>query len=341
MEKVKTRIFYCWNRLLSFCWAFCFIIIGARGFGKTYRCKKHVVKDYLYNDAKFIWLRDTDAAIEELSANDGKAFFDDIFTNEERFKGVTGKIEGRNIIINGKQAGLIMPVRSFHKYKGNSFESYTNIVFDEFIPENQQQYIGDRALQFINTISTIGRTRKNFRVFMTANAIDKGDPILEMLGLNINKGFGYYTNKKKGVVLHYAENSEEFNKKNVESNAGRLASDTKYSANLLNNEFAVNDSFLFTKRKACDIIGIYYNKLNEAVRIYRAKDGSEYYACKDLSTTGYNYLRYVFDVSQVTEDKQLVGRDVLQFLTDLMASKMLLFESRYIQKVFLSIVKGG
>ena len=56
---------------------------------------------------------------------------------------------------------------------------------------------------------------------------------------------------------------------------------------------------------------------------------------------GYNYLRYVFDVSQVTEDKQLVGRDVMQFLTDLMASKMLLFESRYVQKVFLSIVKGG
>ena len=65
MEKLKAKIYYCWNRLLSFCWAFCFIIIGARGFGKTYRCKKHVVKDFLYNDAKFIWLRDTDAAIEE------------------------------------------------------------------------------------------------------------------------------------------------------------------------------------------------------------------------------------------------------------------------------------
>lgn len=339
MEKVKEKIYYCWNRLLSFCWAFCFIIIGARGFGKTYRCKKHVVKDFLYNDAKFIWLRDTDAAIEELSANDGKAFFDDIFTNEERFKGLTGKIEGRNIIINGKQAGLIMPVRSFHKYKGNSFESYTNIVFDEFIPENQQQYIGDRALQFINTISTIGRTRKNFRVFMTANAIDKGDPILELLNIKI-KGFGYYFNKKKGVVLHYAQNSEEFNKKNSESIAGRLIADTRYADNILNNKFSNDDTLLFTKRKKCDIIGIYYNNKGEAVRIYRANDGSEYYACKDLSTTGYSYLRYVFDLSQVTEDKQLVGIEHRKFLTNLYASKMLRFESRYIQTVFIDIVNN-
>ena len=332
-------IYYNWNKLLSYVWAFIFIVIGTRGYGKTYRVKKFVLKDFKYNKRKFIWLRDTDAALEELTKDDGKTFFDDVFTNEKCFKGCTGKIVGTTIFFNDEPCGLIMPARSYHKRKGNSYESYKNVVYDEFIPEDQQQYIGDRAKQFINTISTIGRTRKDYRVFMTANAIDKGDPILELLNIKI-KGFGYFFNKKKGVVLHYAQNSEEFNKKNSESIAGRLIADTRYADNILNNKFSNDDTLLFTKRKKCDIIGIYYNNKGEAVRIYRANDGSEYYACKDLSTTGYSYLRYVFDLSQVTEDKQLVGIEHRKFLTNLYASKMLRFESRYIQTVFIDIVNN-
>ena len=108
-----------------------------------------------------------------------------------------------------------MSLSTFYKLKGNSFADIKTIVLDEFIGEEGEVIRGDRALQFVNTIETIGRLRKDFRVILLCNALNLGDPILNLFFTNV-KEHGYYFNKQKGAILYYIPDNEEFNEKRFE-----------------------------------------------------------------------------------------------------------------------------
>lgn len=73
-----------------------------------------------------------------------------------------------------------MALSTFHKLKGNTFTEIKTIVFDEFIPEVGEVVRGDRARQFVNTVETICRLSKDTVIIMLANALDKGDRILNL-----------------------------------------------------------------------------------------------------------------------------------------------------------------
>lgn len=331
-------VFICLNRLYSFSWASIFGVIGARGYGKTYFIKRQCAKDFIFDNKKMVIIRDTVEACEKIAENKGIKFWGDVF-QEKALQKHDYLIEGNTIKIDDKLAGEIMPLSTYYKYKGNYYDA-ENIFFDEFIPEEVQAYRGNRARQFANTIETIARDRR-VRVHLSANALDLGNDILEALGIQIkNKQYGFYLNIEKHVVIYYAPDNKEFKERKRNSISGRITSGTFLDANMNNNEFEKGECDIFEKRKPCNLYGIYYNRENECLRLYVTNDGSEYYVCKDINANSYSYMRYVFETKQVTGNKKFAGKEIRDMLKNLLTSKRVKFESKYLFGVYCSIINN-
>lgn len=328
------------SRLLSFSWARVFGTIGARGYGKTFGAKKILAEDFIFDGKKMVVIRDTIEACEKICEQDGQKFWGDVFSIIPKLQKHTFKIEGTTIKLDNKLAGEVMPLSAYYKYKGNYYDA-DNILFDEFIEEKQQAYRGNRARQFVNTIETIIRARPHARVIMTANALDLGNDILELLDINIKNGkYGYYLNKDKGVVIYYAPDSREFIESKQNSVAGKLAKGSFLEANLIHNEFENDTCIIFEKRKKCGLFGIYYNADNECLRLYKSDDGTTYYVCKDINSKSYGYMRYVFNTHQIGANRKFAGTNIKNFLKQILTSGKVQFESKYLFGVYNSIINN-
>lgn len=308
-------------------------IVGARGIGKTYGCKKYVIKKFLQERKKFIWIRDTESALDELRENDGEKFFVDI---KKEFKELKGSIKGEVITINGKHAGYLMPMSTYYNYKGNSYEEIKHIVFDEFIAEKSQKKNGSRAVQFANTIETVGRLRTDYRLFLLANALKRGDEVLNLLNIKINE-FGFYFNKKKGVVLHYADNNPHFNAKKKESISGKLIMNTPLDNVMSKNKFDDDEKQFYSEMPSkCNLLTILHSD-TDSVRIY-LKDGVLYIRT-DFNEKTNNNIRFVNDLSLVTTKIKLIPKDYLDSIKRAYSHNDCLFESAYAKEIFLQVIK--
>lgn len=334
IESPPNRVWYSYNTILGFNMPIN-IIIGDRGCGKTYGGTKWLYGRAKYHNEKFVILRDTEEAVKEMTTGGGENMFSAI-SKDKKFTQDTFSCEGNKIYLNDKQVGYIMAVSTFYKRKGNDYADVVNVLYDEFIPETDQIRLGDDVRKFINSIQNITRHRK-CRLILLANALDKGNGILELLGFdNIDK-YGFYINKEKQAILHYTKPNANFVALKRQSLTGLLSSGTRYEPNIINNNFAGNNDFLFDKKPKSDIIGIYVNSEGIAIRIYEDRDGF-YYATKDINPNTLLYMRYTFDLNIVNTKIKLAPKEHKQFLTDMYANHLVKFESKYIKNQFLSML---
>lgn len=325
-------IYYNYRKIFSYNYPI-ICIIGARGIGKTYGAKRYVIKKFLNEGKKFIWIRDTESALDELRENDGEKFFVDI---KKEFDNLNGNIKGEVITINEKHAGYLMPMSTYYNYKGNSYEEIKHIVFDEFIAEKTQKKQGSRAVQFANTIETIGRLRTDYRLIMLANALKRGDEVLNLLNIKI-KGFGYYFNKKKGVVLHYSDNNPHFNEKKKQSISGRIILDTPLDNVMSKNKFDDDENEYYTVMPPkCKLFAILHND-TDAVRLY-LKDGVIYIR-QDFNEKTNNNIRFVNDITLVTSRLKLIPKEFLDPIKRAFAHNDCMFENAYCKEVFLQVIR--
>ena len=334
------KIFYVFNTLFSFVWAWIYVVIGARGRGKTYGAKKWLLNGWLYHKHKFIILRDTERECEVISQDNGVRFWGDVL-GEKKYSNLKITMTKESVFINGVLAGYVMPASLFHLFKGSQYQDVKRVLYDEFIREKKQvRYNGNRALQFLNTLMTVARFRTDFKIVLTANALDKGDVLLsDVFGFKLN-GFGIYKNKAKGIVLDYAPNSEEFEQYQRSGNVYKLVQGTRFEGNLIGNQFAEDDSgMFFDRKKPSTLFGIYYDKEGTAVRIYESRDGDIFYATSDINPNSVNYMRYTFDLRVANHKIKLADNQEKKKLQLLFSNNLIKFESSYILGVFKDIIK--
>lgn len=339
---MKSKTFYNYAKVLSFDWAWIIAVIGARGRGKTYGAKKWLLNGWLYKKEQFIILRDSEDECKTIAKDNGLRFWEDVISDSKyRGKKIDIEMTKDSVTINGELAGFVMPASLFYKFKGSQYNKVKRLLYDEFIRENQVRFNGNRALQFLNSVFTIGRFRNDFKLVMTANALDRGDTLLVDLFAVQIRDFGIYKRREKGVVVDYTPNSKEFVELQKNSQAYKLVKGTRFEANLIGNKFVDDgDNAYFDKRKPCDLYGIYYNaRENAFVRIYLAKDGSEWYACRDVNPNTVAYMRFTFDLGAVTTRIRLAPIEEKKILQNIFAKSLLKFENSYIMKVFKEIIK--
>lgn len=318
------------------------ILAGGRGIGKTYLAKKLVLKKYFYKGDKFIWIRATESMCDQLKQNNGRALFNDIILNKFFKFEWDGRITGDNTIEICKHpndekpvyeyAGNLMALSTFYKLKGNSFADIKTIVLDEFIGEEGETIRGDRALQFVNTIETIGRLRNDFRVILLCNALNLGDPILNLFFKDI-KRHGYYFNKEKSAILYYIPDDEDFNVKRFDSISGKILKGTPYEDVIAHNKFLTYDSMYFNKlpkdsKYFCTLeIGVY--RMNLYINDY-------------IYITDYNNITtsrlYCNEVANKSEFASVIPKHIYDRLVELYNFNKIKFSNETIRTRFVDFI---
>ena len=310
------------------------IWIGARRIGKTYSAKKWLLKKMLaYPDSKMAWLRDSDEARQKLASNHGDKFFSDC--KKMKLPDINGHIEGETIFGFGRTLGYLMPSSTFQNYKGNDFEDVHYLVFDEFIAEKGKKITASRGWEILNMMYTICSTRKNVKIIMMANALDRNDDFIKLIGVNI-KDYGIYINREKDITLHYSDDHPNFIKMREESVIGKIIKGTVFEDNLFRNKFADGDENYFDKKpQKCVLFAILHTSL-DSVRVY-VKDGV-FYACKDIRLETMREFRYVNKYEEIKDEKFLIPKVLLDALTKNLAIGNVKFENPFVKKTFIEFV---
>lgn len=311
-------------------------IIGARSIGKTYSAKRQVLKDFIYKGRKFAFLRDNDEARKKLTLNNGDKFFADV---KKAFnKEFQGEIKGETITVNGKLAGYLMSASLFQNFKGNSFEDVDTVIYDEFIPERGRNKNAYQGYEFINMLYNIARTRKNVRVILLANALDRGNEILEILGIKINQGFGFYINREKGAIVHYCDNNPKFNRDRDASVVGKIIKGSAYEENLFNNKFVDDESEFFEKKPDKLRLYVILHNRENSVRIYIGRDGY-FYVTRDFNEDAHTGVRFVNNIEDVNSRLALIPKHVIDPLVNAYNKSLFKFENANLKKFFVNFIK--
>lgn len=301
------------------------LIIGANGCGKTFSSKNLVFKKAIYKKKKFIWLRTTESMIDELKSNNGKGFFVDL---EPRFKKLDGKIVGDTIYINNEYVGYVMSVSTFFNKKGRSFNDIDYIVYDEFIDEVIQKRLKNKTLAFIKALESIVRLKKNVKIIMNANALDKGDEILQLFNFKIND-FGYYINKELGAILWYVKDDEVYHEEHKKSLGGRLM-----PSYVLENRFNEREYKYFTALPSNAKYLFTLKGENGKMNIHSFNQDLWITACSDHDTK----LSLVRTISEISADTTIIKKPILETLRQLYSKHRIRFKNVFLEKNFILFI---
>lgn len=174
------------------------LIIGERSNGKTYSVLQKIVNDYAESGAQAALLRRMQ---EDFIGKRGAGLFEPLIDNgeielatagewtsvyyyasrwflcryEEDKKGNTERITDSQPFMFG------FALSQMEHEKGTGYPNVKTIVFDEFI--TRMAYLRDEFVLFMNTLSTIIRSRDDVTIFMLGNTVNKYCPYFDEMGL--------------------------------------------------------------------------------------------------------------------------------------------------------------
>ena len=174
------------------------IIIGERSNGKTYSVLQKIVTDYARNGHQAALLRRMQ---EDFIGKRGAGLFEPLIDNGEIEKATNGvwtsvyyyasrwflcKYEedkkGNTERITDTQPFMYgFALSQMEHEKGTGYPNVKTIVFDEFI--TRMAYLRDEFVLFMNTLSTIIRSRDDVTIFMLGNTVNKYCPYFDEMGL--------------------------------------------------------------------------------------------------------------------------------------------------------------
>lgn len=253
--QIDKSIFYDVKPLLS---RNCFInfIVGGRGTGKTFGCKKFVIDDFIKNKRQFFYIRRFNTELE-LSLT---GFFEQL-TKEGLYPDYEFKVKKiqKNLFafyVNGEIAGYACALTTSLVIKSASFPEVYNLIFDEVLLARgtSYHYLKNEQILFLELLDSIFRLR-NGRCLLLSNAISVANPYYDYWNIRpkIDKRFDVYQN---GLICLEQVRNQDFIETKRKSLVGRLIDGTEYGDYSINNKMLQDDgAFIAWKPAGAKIIG--------------------------------------------------------------------------------------
>ena len=265
MKKIINKAIYYVNRAVFGIVALFIILIGGRGIGKTYSTQNYCLRRFFKHGEKFLWMRLTENSAKKLLERDAADFLDSQLI--EKWKITDIKVKGDVVYLNGKEAARILPLSTFYNSKGvalnkkgkavvrnkelseseskalikKEIKKYRTIVLDEMNREKNEAKRFSISYAFVSQLENICRLDTDRRIILLGNTLDEASDILaESFNFIPEDGkFGIYRLHKKRAVIHYIEDSEEYQKKRAISIAGILAPNESTFTNSIKSDLAL------------------------------------------------------------------------------------------------------
>ena len=169
------------------------MIFGERSNGKTYAVLRYGLEQYIKNESQIAIVR---RWRDDFTGKRGSTMFDAIVQNGEVSKLTRGewtgiyyygsrwflcRFEGGKRIVAENPFAYGFALTSMEHDKSTAYPNIRTICFDEFISRNA--YLPDEFVLFMNVISTIVRQRKDVKIFMLGNTVNKYCPYFDEMGI--------------------------------------------------------------------------------------------------------------------------------------------------------------
>ena len=250
------------NRFYSYQNIHTFILIGGRGIGKTTGFVKKSVRNFMKNGEEFVYCRRYKTEIMK-----AKELLDPIVS------GVKTQSIGNGIFsyVHDKVRlgyGCCLSLQQSYK-SGINFSRVTTLIYDEAIlySNSRNRYLSDELVALFELISTIFRTRTDYRIFILGNNADMFNPYFAYF--NVPRFEDSYIDKNRGLYCELLKNKPELLKQEEETPLYRLVNGTPYGAYHYNNDVLTeNVGTIGEKPEKSELIGrIMYN--DYTLNIYR------------------------------------------------------------------------
>ena len=227
-------------------------VVGARGIGKTYACKKYM----LDCDGSTILLRRWDADISP-STRLMASFLSDLPDSyRERFclcgnsiystEDVKDTKNGYNPLIASTPKVQPLSLSTGSRHKGVAWSEFVFGLFDEFICKPHERYLPAEWEAFNDMRETIGRMR-NFRWLLAANAVSSLNPYFVAWQYTPRHGIRRIGSD---TVIEYPNPSEEWMEAKMATPFGQAMRKTDWGKKNLENNFSEDDrAYIVSKPK--------------------------------------------------------------------------------------------
>lgn len=236
------------------------VIIGKRQIGKTYG----VLKLMLDSDKRFILLRGMRTELEMLERNVNSPF--------EKIKGYEGKIlfeknsdytaeiirqdikedEDGESHIENTMIGMGAALSSVGRIRGFNGDLFSDVVFDEAIPESHLLKVRHGGDAFLNMYTTVAGNRElegrpPLRVWLLANSNNLDSEILDALEITdivermSLKGEESRIIKERGIMILLPDSRAITEKRKKLALHRAIGGESKFAKMAYGNEFAYND----------------------------------------------------------------------------------------------------
>lgn len=342
------------------------VILSKRGLGKTFGRILRCVKRFVKNGKRFVYVVETEDMVKTLCENNGEKFFASIIKyleenqsennkivlsallnyklGDEEFEIKNDKIikhtKGGAILINNETAGYIVSFNGFAKLKRNNFINISEIIIDEFIPENIDIRSLKNPYKVVNLVQSIARTQ-NLKIYLLGNTIRRTDSILQKLGCAyMNNGEWRKIKDNYGLILvaHMVDPTEyeEFKELADSSVAGRFSK-------LLKQDFLEENQFydemagvlhLPKELKPSHLFMCLHGE-GGSIRINITKDHSALYILEDYGTN--NNKRYCINEKYQTGNIKYL-KEWKELLINYWNKQYTFFENENVLLIFKKIL---
>ena len=230
------------------------VILGHRQIGKTYG----TLKMLLDGKRKFIYLRRTREEMDTVASNDLISPFNPM-AKEGHVVTIQKAGNVWDIRENDESIGFGLGLPAVAGLRGFSGDAFTDLLFDEFIPEKGVRVLKTEADTFLNAYVTINGNREMegrppLRVWLLANPNNINSQILSALGLSdrvitmTDRDEEYYCNngvqifRPKSAQVTEAHRGEAFFEHLLQTNSAE-----RFLGMALDNKFAYDETMLVGK----------------------------------------------------------------------------------------------
>ena len=173
------------------------VIFGERSNGKTYAVLQKTIENWFRNNKQSAivrrWQDDFKAkrgatmyaALDDVVKKESHDMYDHVDYYGGRFYMAAWRVEEsgeRKSVRDEVPFAYAFALSAMEHDKSTSYPDITLILFDEFI--TRDSYLADEFMLFMNVISTIIRGRKDVRIYMLGNTVNKFCPYFAEMGLS-------------------------------------------------------------------------------------------------------------------------------------------------------------